>query len=86
MGPNAGANAGNIYTVVGGASAASTGDGGPAASALLNKPRGVAITPAGDLAILIPAMLREIRTVTPTGNFPATGVGFPALPKLYMHR
>ncbi len=43
--------AGDIYTVAGGGTAGFAGDGGPATSADLNGPQGVAVTPAGDLII-----------------------------------
>ena len=53
--------AGNIYTIAGG-SDVDAGDGGPATSAWLNSPAGVAVGPAGDVLIadLGNARVREV--------------------------
>jgi sugar lactone lactonase YvrE len=57
---------GVISTVAGTGSFGYTGDGGPATSARLNAPRGVAVDAAGDLLIADSGNLR-IRTVSPSG-------------------
>jgi DNA-binding beta-propeller fold protein YncE len=69
------AKTGEITTVAGNYAAGqnnngeggSSGDGGPAASALLNSPQGVAVDPAGDLFVA-DTFNKEIREVTPDGT------------------
>ena len=58
---------GNISTFVGTGNAASTGDGGPAGSAALNNPEGLAIDKAGNIYIADTSSHR-VRKVTPDGT------------------
>jgi RHS repeat-associated protein len=60
--------AGDVYTIAGSATAASgsSGDGGPAASALLSDPQGVTVSSAGTLYIADTGNNR-VRKVTPAG-------------------
>ena len=58
-------DSGIITTVAGNGSAVSTGDGGPAASASLNSPRGIFADPAGSLYI---AELAAVRRVDAAGT------------------
>ena len=44
--------AGDIYTVAGTGTGGFSGDGGPALSAELNRPQGVAVDAAGDLLVV----------------------------------
>ena len=44
--------AGDIYTVAGNGAGGFSGDGGPALSAELNRPQGVAVDAAGDLLVV----------------------------------
>ena len=71
--------AGNIWTVAGTGTAGSSGDEGPATSAALNAPQGVAVDDNGDLYISDTGN-NSIRQVTPDGvihNIGGTGaVGF----------
>jgi RHS repeat-associated protein len=61
--------AGDIYTVAGSTSGNSgdSGDGGPATSALLNQPDGIAADPAGDLFIT-DSLSNRLREVTATSS------------------
>lgn len=79
--------AGNITTFAGNGVAASDGDGGPAISAALRGPSGVAVDPSGNVYIADTANQR-IRRVTPSGTIEAfagtgelgfSGDGGPAL-------
>lgn len=76
---------GNITTAVGTGAGAYTGDGGPAASATLNGPVGVAVNAAGDLYISDQGnnVIRKvtngiITTFAGTGGFGFSGDGGPA--------
>jgi uncharacterized protein (TIGR03437 family) len=70
---------GNIQTVAGSGSSGSTGDGGPATSAKLNRPFATAIDSSGDIFIADYNNAR-IRMVTPDGNINTiaggTGIGY----------
>jgi len=78
--------AGVITTVVGTGIAGFAGDGGPAASAQLNDPRGVAVDASGDIAISdtgnqrirwVDHMTGVITTIAGTGNSSYNGDGSP---------
>ncbi len=70
--------AGFIYTVAGhadGSGGASSGDGGPATSAVLNLPFGIAVDPSGDLFLTDESgnLVREVISSTATAIEPAPG-------------
>ena len=76
---------GTITTVAGNGAYGSTGDGGPATSALLNQPNGVAVDAGGNLYIADSANNRirkitsgTITTVAGTGSGGSSGDGGPA--------
>jgi len=58
---------GNVSTFAGSGNGASTGDGGPAGSAALNSPQGLAIDTAGNIYVADTASHR-IRKITPDGT------------------
>jgi formylglycine-generating enzyme required for sulfatase activity/sugar lactone lactonase YvrE len=78
---------GTITTVAGNGNVGFSGDGGPAASAELNYPKGIAVDASGDLFIADSGnnVIREvsaggvIRTVAGNGNFGFSGDGGPAV-------
>jgi secreted PhoX family phosphatase len=61
--------AGDIYTVAGNGSVGFSGDGGPATSAALNNPLGVAVDPAGNLVIADTGNNRIRVVANSTGTF-----------------
>ena len=68
---------GVIHTLAGNGTAGFSGDGGPAASALLNHPEGVAVDPAGNIDF-IEGPYTRIRQIKPGGTIntiAGTGVG-----------
>ena len=71
---------GTIYTLAGGAAVGFSGDGGPAATALLNTPSGLAIDSSGTVFVADLATYR-IRTISPSGTIgtlAGTGLRGPA--------
>jgi RHS repeat-associated protein len=56
---------GTLHTVAGSGSAGTSGDGGPATSAKLNMPRGVAVAPDGTLYIADGDRIRRVSTALP---------------------
>jgi trimeric autotransporter adhesin len=61
--------AGDIYSVAGDGAVGNSGDGGPAASAELNSPSGVAVDPAGNLVIADSKNNRVQVVAASTGTF-----------------
>ena len=66
-------SAGTITTIAGNGTPGATGDGGPAASATLNFPSGVAVGPDGSLyvSVTIGQRVRKIANAQPTASFTA---------------